>query len=948
MQKSVEEKKNLYNQKNEELSVLRQKIATQNSDIVEYSAKQRRLNSCIDKLSSLSMLLKEKSNSIKDKYESLSSDITDSKSISPTKQKIIDEIKTIEEKLNVFNNELSELKGLVETARLASLDAEQKLQLAQTNYDQQNGEFKTHQQESLDYRKKINDASDDIVSAQAKIATLDAQIKSLEDKLLASHEEEVKAKKVKEEKTKIQTKLNKEFEKNQSDIEKFIEKKDKINNEIVTLTDQLNDVNANIIAIEKILQTTYEESSDAAKWLNENKNKFSKIENLSDAIDVDDQYLNLVETILGSYSSSFISSETDVLDIRKSLDSEDNANGSIRLVTDEVNDYSQKMYKLAKEVASKSHAIALCDKVKVKDNSMLGILSNVVVFDSFDEAIKHFDKNNGLCFASLDGSIVYPDGRYLIGSPFYMEGAFDNDSSRTILSYKKNLKKLNKVLSQTNKKLENEKDNLSATNDKLSDLYEDEKRLKNDLITVNAELDYANKHYDELSSSYVADKELLDKSKKERNMLKESYSATAPDMERFKKSLNDLLDLIKKEEDNLDVLQKDLSDARALNEQKKQEYNTLTVKEAALSERVKSQTDVLDNAKERLREFENRQLQNVEEVKVGKKLYASYCHLSDALSKLHLLAKKDLENLDAQFSSVNSEVEDIQKQSDAAINAANEARKSFDDENVKLNDIQIELGRLEVQVQNAVDVIDNIDGISVDKALEMPDIENREEKEEQSFKIRRRIANMGTINPDAKEEYETLKERFDFLNEQVEDLRSAKTSLLKIDKIIEQRMKDDFVNTFEEVNANFQEIFSILFPGGRAKLELEDPNDIENSGVEVKAQPHGKLISKMSLMSGGEKSLVALCLLFAVYKKRSTPFYILDEVEAALDDTNLRRLIKYLEDLRDNTQLIMITHQRRTMEMADVLYGVSMKNDGVTRVVSQRLDKDNKLHDIDK
>ena len=104
----------------------------------------------------------------------------------------------------------------------------------------------------------------------------------------------------------------------------------------------------------------------------------------------------------------------------------------------------------------------------------------------------------------------------------------------------------------------------------------------------------------------------------------------------------------------------------------------------------------------------------------------------------------------------------------------------------------------------------------------------------------------------------------------------------------------------------------------------------------------------MSLLSGGEKSLVALCLLFAVYKKRSTPFYILDEVEAALDDTNLRRLIKYLQDLREYTQLIMITHQRRTMEMADVLYGVSMKDDGVTKLVSQKLGKDNKLHDIDK
>lgn len=130
----------------------------------------------------------------------------------------------------------------------------------------------------------------------------------------------------------------------------------------------------------------------------------------------------------------------------------------------------------------------------------------------------------------------------------------------------------------------------------------------------------------------------------------------------------------------------------------------------------------------------------------------------------------------------------------------------------------------------------------------------------------------------------------------------------------------------------------MLFPGGSASLSLVDPDDLENTGVEVNAQPAGKRITKMMLMSGGEKSLTALALLFAVYRTRSTPFYILDEVEAALDDTNLRRLVSYIDKLRDETQLIMITHQRRTMEMADVLFGVSMQADGVTKVISQKLE----------
>ena len=171
------------------------------------------------------------------------------------------------------------------------------------------------------------------------------------------------------------------------------------------------------------------------------------------------------------------------------------------------------------------------------------------------------------------------------------------------------------------------------------------------------------------------------------------------------------------------------------------------------------------------------------------------------------------------------------------------------------------------------------------------------------------------------------------------DWEAARRSLNRIVRVIDSRMKDDFAKTFEEVNENFSNIFALLFPGGQAYLSLDDPDDIENTGVEVTAQPRGKRLTKMMLMSGGEKSLTALALLFAVYKTRATPFYILDEVEAALDDTNLRRLAAYINSLRDSTQLIMITHQRRTMEMANVLFGVSMQADGVTKVVSQKLER---------
>ena len=195
------------------------------------------------------------------------------------------------------------------------------------------------------------------------------------------------------------------------------------------------------------------------------------------------------------------------------------------------------------------------------------------------------------------------------------------------------------------------------------------------------------------------------------------------------------------------------------------------------------------------------------------------------------------------------------------------------------------------------------------------------------------------------DEFTRLKQRSDYIDEQVRDLESARKSLAKITTAIERKMRRQFLVVFDQVNANFSEIFSLLFPGGQAHLELTDPDHLAETGIEIVAQPRGKKIQKMMLMSGGEKSLTALALLFAVYRTRTVPFYVFDEVEAALDDANLGTLLRAIEELRATTQLIVISHQRRTMEQADVLYGVSMQADGVSHVVSQRLDQNGRVVD---
>jgi chromosome segregation protein len=201
----------------------------------------------------------------------------------------------------------------------------------------------------------------------------------------------------------------------------------------------------------------------------------------------------------------------------------------------------------------------------------------------------------------------------------------------------------------------------------------------------------------------------------------------------------------------------------------------------------------------------------------------------------------------------------------------------------------------------------------------------------------RKLAQLGRVNPLALEEFEALEQRHRFLTEQLTDLTNTRRDLLTIIEEIDEKMQDIFGSAFEDTRAAFNQVFPVLFPGGTGSIHLTDPENMLTTGIEVTVKPAGKKIERLSLLSGGERSLAAVALLIAIFKARPSPFYIMDEVEAALDDANLGRLLTIFQDLRETSQLIVITHQKRTMEIADALYGVSMRADGISAVVGQRV-----------
>ncbi|MGW0005012.1 chromosome segregation protein SMC [Nocardia grenadensis] len=214
---------------------------------------------------------------------------------------------------------------------------------------------------------------------------------------------------------------------------------------------------------------------------------------------------------------------------------------------------------------------------------------------------------------------------------------------------------------------------------------------------------------------------------------------------------------------------------------------------------------------------------------------------------------------------------------------------------------------------------------------------DRASQERRAKRAEKDLATLGKVNPLALEEFAALEERYNFLATQLEDVKKARQDLLDVVAEVDARILQVFTDAYADVEREFVQVFAALFPGGDGRLLLTDPTDMLTTGIEVEARPPGKKVKRLSLLSGGEKSLTAVALLVAIFRARPSPFYVMDEVEAALDDTNLRRLIGLFEQLREKSQLIVITHQKPTMEIADALYGVSMRGDGITQVISQRL-----------
>jgi len=316
---------------------------------------------------------------------------------------------------------------------------------------------------------------------------------------------------------------------------------------------------------------------------------------------------------------------------------------------------------------------------------------------------------------------------------------------------------------------------------------------------------------------------------------------------------------------------------------------------------------------------------------------------------LAVVCRAALEQLERSIDAAGTERDQLQQDLRGTRDRLQGARDQLDEAEAKLHALrevrhEAELKRadLDHRIDQIAERLRKDFGLSAADAMaEHPDAAayERAALAEEEDVLVRKLGLLGRVNPLALEEFKALEERHRFLAEQLDDLRQSKRDLEEVVVAVDDRIRKVFADAYEDVAREFQETFQVLFPGGHGRLTLTEPDDMLATGIEVEARPPGKKVTRLSLLSGGERSLTVLAFVFAIFRARPSPFYVLDEVDAALDDVNLQRLLQVIESFRGSSQIIMVTHQKRSMEIADVLYGITMGPDAVTKVVAQRFDE---------
>ena len=650
---------------------------------------------------------------------------------------------------------------------------------------------------------------------------------------------------------------------------------------------------------------------------------------LANIIEVPDDLQTAIEMCLGASLQNIVTeTETDAKRLVEHLRKNNLGRASFLPIS------SVRGKKLDKIKGNESGVIGIAsDLVKYNkkyEQIILNLLGRTVIVDNMDTAIK-VAKQNGYTFriVTKEGDLINPSGAITGGSVA--------KKTVNILGRGKEIEKLEKEiknLKQKIEKLENDKQNYEESIEGILELSANlEKELQEIDITYATE-----------KQKVISINENIEKLEKRLNRLKEEQANLEKQKEEAVSTKGDLQVEINKIVEQNEELSKIITEFAELNKDDQKYIDDLNFDITNLKISVSS----FDESEASIQEIQER---------INQELENAHTSIENKNTQIEQI-KKDNEDLEKSIQETLKKIEEVKESVNSSSSKIEELKKERAQKSEKLSkqeeemttkfkvieDLKGQLVKLDVKKTKIEEDINGIINKMWEEYELTPNNAEQYQKPENVALTQRRVNNLrteirelGSVNVDSIEEYKNLKDRYDFMSEQRLDLENTMSKLRKVISDMTQIMKEQFKEKFKVINKNFGEVFAELFGGGKAELTLEDEENILECGIDITVQPPGKKLQNMMLLSGGEKAFTAIALLFAILKINPAPFCVLDEIEAALDDVNVFRYADYLKKFTDHTQFLVITHRKGTMEVADTVYGVTMEESGISKLLSMKL-----------
>ena len=569
---------------------------------------------------------------------------------------------------------------------------------------------------------------------------------------------------------------------------------------------------------------------------------------------------------------------------------------------------------------------------KKYEGIILNLLGRTVIVENMESAITLAKANNyAFRIVTLDGDLINPSGA--------MSGGSVAQKTVNILGRSREIEELKTKLEEINAEIKNVTKQKEEDSSKITDTIEESAKLEKNLQEI--EITYATKKqelnmideqitkFEEKMSKLKKQIEDAEKEQKDIESSKEGTKKVIANLEKEIASLNaeiaQFAELNKDEQTYIDNLNTDITDLKI-------SVSSFDESGTSLDEMIERIQQDIQNAKDNI----NNKLKDIENAKT------ETIKMQENITNY----EQDIENIKSEVSSSSEKIEELKQEKTERNSELEKIEKFIEEQYNVLNGLKEQIVKVESkktkQEQDIDDLINKLwqeYELTPNNAGEYKKPENVQAAQKKTNELRKEIADLGSINIDAIEDYKKMQERYDFMNEQRFDLEESINKLRNVISEMTTTMQKQFADRFQLINKNFNDVFIELFGGGKAELILEDEANILECGIDIRVQPPGKKLQNMMLLSGGEKALTAIAILFAILKINPAPFCILDEIEAALDDVNVARYALYLKKFSNDTQFLVITHRKGTMEIADTVYGVTMEEKGISKLLSMKLGK---------